>query len=166
VNRYLVAWGPALAGALVLFGLSELRSVPAALEPLTRIPSLLIHVMIYTAFGLTLAWARVRTGEGGLDPERAGRVRTHAPFLGLGIVYGALDEWHQSFVPGRTPSVLDWLADVTGVIIGYGMGLLLLGWVGSSSGTAGTAGETGPGPVSTARGPNPRDARNGSEGNP
>ncbi len=171
MNRHLVTWGPALAWALVLFGLSELRSVPAALEPLTRIPPLLIHVMVYTALGLTLAWARLRTGKGG----RGRGVGRHAPYLALGIVYGALDEWHQGFVPGRTPSVLDWLADVTGVVIGYGVGLLLLGARGGPGGTAGDVageaaggrtGERGPGAVSTARGPDPRDAPSGNQGNP
>jgi VanZ family protein len=29
-------------------------------------------------------------------------------------VYGFSDEFHQSFVPGRDMSLLDWLADVTG----------------------------------------------------
>lgn len=30
--------------------------------------------------------------------------------------YGVLDELHQRMVPGRQPSVLDWLADVVGAI--------------------------------------------------
>lgn len=29
-------------------------------------------------------------------------------------LYGLSDEWHQSFVPGRTASVWDWLADSLG----------------------------------------------------
>lgn len=29
-------------------------------------------------------------------------------------LYGVSDEWHQSFVPGRTASTLDWLADSLG----------------------------------------------------
>ena len=31
--------------------------------------------------------------------------------------YGISDEWHQAFVPGRTPSALDWLADSLGATI-------------------------------------------------
>jgi VanZ family protein len=34
--------------------------------------------------------------------------------LWIGAVYGASDEFHQSFVPGRTPSVDDWFADTLG----------------------------------------------------
>jgi len=36
----------------------------------------------------------------------------------IGVGYGALDEWHQSFVPGRDVSVADWGADIAGMIIG------------------------------------------------
>ena len=32
--------------------------------------------------------------------------------------YGALDEFHQMFVPGRYAEVLDWLADATGSALG------------------------------------------------
>jgi VanZ family protein len=40
------------------------------------------------------------------------------------LVYGTLDEVHQSFVPGRTPDVFDALADGTGAAI-----YLLLLWI-------------------------------------
>ena len=33
-------------------------------------------------------------------------------------VYGATDEWHQSFTPGRGPAVLDWLIDTVSGFIG------------------------------------------------
>ncbi len=29
-------------------------------------------------------------------------------------LYGVSDEWHQSFVPGRSADVMDWLADTSG----------------------------------------------------
>ncbi len=32
-------------------------------------------------------------------------------------LYGLLDEWHQSFVPGRDADVLDWTADTLGATI-------------------------------------------------
>ncbi|MEO5339242.1 MAG: VanZ family protein [Magnetococcus sp. MYC-9] len=41
------------------------------------------------------------------------------------VVYGATDEWHQHFVPGRHADIWDWVADVTGaslfILIRYGM---------------------------------------------
>ena len=39
--------------------------------------------------------------------------------LAVGSAYAALDEWHQSFVPGRNPDIADWLADAAGVAVGY-----------------------------------------------
>ena len=37
--------------------------------------------------------------------------------LVFSILYGALDEFHQLFVPGRSCDIYDWLADVAGVIL-------------------------------------------------
>jgi len=34
--------------------------------------------------------------------------------IGAVALYGAIDEFHQYFVPGRTTSLKDWLADVIG----------------------------------------------------
>jgi VanZ family protein len=31
--------------------------------------------------------------------------------------YGAADEWHQSFVPGRSSEVADWVADTAGAAV-------------------------------------------------
>ena len=35
--------------------------------------------------------------------------------------YGLSDEWHQSFVPGREPSIGDWLADSLGAVMAVWM---------------------------------------------
>ncbi len=37
--------------------------------------------------------------------------------LVFSVLYGALDEVHQLFVPGRSCDIYDWLADVAGVIL-------------------------------------------------
>lgn len=34
---------------------------------------------------------------------------------------GALDEWHQRIVPGRSADPIDWLADVLGASLGVGL---------------------------------------------
>jgi VanZ family protein len=40
--------------------------------------------------------------------------------LAIGAL-GAVDEWHQIVVPGRSADVRDWLADITGALIGVGV---------------------------------------------
>ncbi len=68
----------------------------------------LVHGGLYLILGFALAWGKERTGSG-------------VPVILLllvGVGYGALDEWHQSFVPGRDVSVGDWGANIAGVIIG------------------------------------------------
>ena len=44
----------------------------------------------------------------------------------IGAVYGITDEWHQMYVPGRMPDVVDWLADVAGLVTGYAIAATFL----------------------------------------
>ncbi|MFN7957973.1 MAG: VanZ family protein [Holophagaceae bacterium] len=46
--------------------------------------------------------------------------RRHLLVFGLGLAFGAADEWHQGFVPGRSCELGDWMADA----LGTGLGLL------------------------------------------
>ncbi len=51
--------------------------------------------------------------------------------MGLAALYGASDEWHQSFVPSRTSEMDDWIADVLGsliVVLAYRPLADLLNW--------------------------------------
>lgn len=45
--------------------------------------------------------------------------RRWAPWLAITAVslFGASDEWHQSFVPGRSCEVADWVADTLGAAL-------------------------------------------------
>lgn len=47
--------------------------------------------------------------------------------IGISAVYGATDEFHQSFVVGRSCDFCDWLADVIGASVGAM--ILLMGGV-------------------------------------
>lgn len=75
-----------------------------------------IHVGLYGVLGVLLA--RGRTRSGGTWP--------HAVFVLLGALYGVADELHQGFVPGRSVSLFDWFADVTGVLLGYTVFLIMI----------------------------------------
>ncbi len=104
-----LGWGPAALWAGVLFLLSELQGgddgllwvLPAGADKL-------VHGGLYLILGLLLAWGKARTGFAG----------PAILLLIIGAGYGALDEWHQSFVPGRDVSAGDWMADTAGVALG------------------------------------------------
>jgi VanZ family protein len=49
-----------------------------------------------------------------LDPGAPLRFTASFAVLGLAGLAGALDEWHQSGVPGRDGTLLDWVADLLG----------------------------------------------------
>ena len=102
----LKAWGPAATWAAVLFLLSELpgSTVGGGIE----INDKVVHLGLYAVLGAALAWAGWRWW---------GAFRL--PLILLGMGYGALDEWHQAFVPGRDPSLGDFLADCAGVLLGF-----------------------------------------------
>jgi len=53
------------------------------------------------------------------DLNTKGRFSKWPAWLAVLIVsaFGVTDEWHQSFVPGRSCDVFDWLADTTGAAL-------------------------------------------------
>jgi len=100
-------WGPPIIYMGVIFALS---SMPKPIPALVRLlPSDKVgHFIEYSLLGLLLGRALgTRTV--------AGQV---AGTLGLGGLYGLSDEWHQSFVPGRTADVIDWCVDLLGLLLG------------------------------------------------
>jgi VanZ family protein len=103
VRRRLVAWLPALAWATLIFLLSSRPALPAPdLVGLDK----LAHFAVYAVLGVLLSHAGLRTAV------------PSGWLIALGVLYGASDEWHQFFVPGRTPEFADWVADACGVVAG------------------------------------------------
>jgi VanZ family protein len=47
--------------------------------------------------------------------------------IAIATVYGAVDEWHQQFIPGRSIEFADWVADSLGAVTGAFMMALFLG---------------------------------------
>ncbi len=81
------------------------------------------HFVGYVLLGSLLARA--------LADARAEQLTT--PVAGLAwigsAIYGASDEFHQSFVPGRTPDVNDWLVDIAGAAVAVIGSRLLAAWL-------------------------------------
>ena len=67
------------------------------------------HVAVYAALALLLAWA----WSGNWPPRRPSLRSASLVLLAVGLI-AALDEWHQSFVPGRFGRATDVLIDVAG----------------------------------------------------
>ena len=70
------------------------------------------HGVGYMGLGIVIA----RALAGGLPP----RITLRQALVGLALAacYGVTDEYHQSFVEGRSSDMVDWYSDVAGAAIG------------------------------------------------
>ena len=110
LTKQLLAWAPAVIWAALLFFLSSLSEWPGG-SRFVDLPDKVVHGAFYAVLGAALAHGRY---------HGAPRL-PHAALIALGVLYGASDEWHQSFVPGRMASVGDFAADAVGTALGYGV---------------------------------------------
>ncbi|MFQ5679352.1 MAG: VanZ family protein [Gemmatimonadota bacterium] len=113
-----------------LIGILTTLSVPD--EPWRQtLPGLdkLLHFLLYVGLGWFLGRAAWLSG-------RPGPRAVWAALLS-GLLFAALDEWHQAVLPTRDASLADWLADTAGLSVG----LLLYVGRGMQGGGAGVAGE-------------------------
>jgi VanZ family protein len=112
----LVRWAPAVLWAALIFGLSSVSGLPPPPGGLTDKHA---HLIVYAVLCALLVW--------GLT-DRA-PARTTWPIAAaaavLAALYGASDEWHQSFVEGRETSMLDLAADTAGAVLA---GVALRAW--------------------------------------
>lgn len=94
-------WGPVVAYAALIFALSAQASFdfgPRDLWKLVFDFDKVVHACEYAVLALLLCRATNRPAVSWL----------------IALLYGVSDEVHQSFVPGRTATVFDAVADATG----------------------------------------------------
>lgn len=89
----------------VIFYLSHQPDIP--LPQTVSFQDKILHLIAYGVLAATVLWA--------IRP-------TCSPAAGLGVIvfcllYGISDEFHQSFIPGRSPSIYDVFADVFGAFL-------------------------------------------------
>lgn len=103
-------WFPSIAVAGAIFYLSH-QSQPPGDAVLDLVSDCLLHFCAYGILGLCLVW-------GATDRLRR-RLSGKAALLliGTAMLYGLSDEWHQSFIPERTSSLGDWVADSLGAAV-------------------------------------------------
>lgn len=110
MSRRWLAFLPPLVYAAVIFALSSQSRPLPFLPDEFLLHDKLLHALEYAVLGALLV-PSLRLA--GLGPRAALVVAVL-----VGSLYGATDEIHQSFVPGRDAAVLDWVADTLGVALG------------------------------------------------
>jgi VanZ family protein/UDP-2,3-diacylglucosamine pyrophosphatase LpxH len=108
--RYRPSWLLPLAAAAGIFWLSAQSSYPGGVDlppPLDK----LAHAAVFGLLALALDLA-LRISAPGLP-----MYKRHLLVVAAVSLYGATDEWHQAFVPGRDCEVGDWIADTLGAVL-------------------------------------------------
>ena len=106
----LLAWMAALTWMAIIFVVSSIPYLDAGGRGRLRFdPTQIGHLVAFTGLGILVAHA--------LD-SRAVRRRAWWTFV-FCVLYAALDEIHQAWVPGRDPSFSDLTIDAIGSMIGF-----------------------------------------------
>lgn len=92
------------AGAILTVTSIPNPAVPTGFERGDKI----VHVLMYGPLG----FLALRAGWEPRAPWRGVLV-----LLGV-LLFAAVDEWHQSFIPGRAADAADWVADAIGAAVG------------------------------------------------
>ncbi len=102
-------WGPVALLVAYQFWLSSQSTLPS---PGFTFPNMdkVEHAAYFFLMGL-LAWRAGRHGEGW------SRITAFLAVVLGGLLLGILDEFHQSFVPGRALETLDVAADTAGALV-------------------------------------------------
>ena len=115
MNGFLRLWGPVCAYAALIFYMSS-QSHPEDQVPfVTHFSDKVLHAVEYAVLG-ALCYRALHASQ--REPWRRQAILLAVLFTAL---YGISDEIHQSFVPFRESSWLDWVADTIGGTIGAGV---------------------------------------------
>ncbi len=110
IPELLSAWLPPVVYCLVIFNASARPSLPG-MDAFAH-QDKLVHALAYAVMGALFHRALKIT----LPPRF--QALTVALAAGLAALYGLSDEFHQSFVPGRTAAAGDLAADSLGGLVG------------------------------------------------
>lgn len=111
LKAILIYWVPVFIwGGVILF----LSSINGEDLPVVDIPGAdkLAHLADYLIFGALLFRAFLNSG------LNIGLAKAVTLSIILASLFAGFDEWRQSFIPNRTPDMLDFAADFVGLNIG------------------------------------------------
>lgn len=97
---HLSRWGPLVVWSAVIFAFSHVPDLKSGLEydyPLRKVA----HAVEYAVL-----WLAARRA-----------LRSTAGAAAYAVAFAVLDEWHQTFVPGRAGQAADVLIDALGVLV-------------------------------------------------
>ena len=118
MRRLWIGFLPLLTAGTI-FALSHQSQLPGGLE-LPHPLDWLAHGTAYGLLALGLEWS-LREFRPGLPIYKR-----HLAVFALVLLFGASDEWHQSFIPGRDASLLDWMADASGALLALSLDTLAI----------------------------------------
>ena len=105
---------PLLWAGVILFGTSlPAEAVPVQTSKIDKV----LHFSIYTVFAYLLTRQFLYSMP---------RWKAAAFAVVFAVVFGALDEWHQKFIPGRSTELADWNADSLGAVVGAVAGVAFI----------------------------------------
>ena len=99
-------WGPPILYAGLIFWLSSISTLPHIPQNSDKV----IHFIEYSLFTL-LIWRAFGRGKFWFFNSKHALLTTF-----IASAYAASDEFHQFYVPGRSASIYDWIADVAGIL--------------------------------------------------
>lgn len=110
IRRLAICWLPAILWMGVIFYLSA-QSRPLPKTPPTAL-TVVGHLAEYAVLALLLSWGQLGHGR-----RKRNRAWALAISFVVAILYGASDEYHQSFVAGREASWVDLGLDAAGAAV-------------------------------------------------
>jgi VanZ family protein len=112
MKQFCLYWLPVLFLATVIFVQSSFPS--PKIMPSFPFADKLLHGLVYGVLAALCYRALRRTG----PMADRGMIMLALTAIAMATLYGASDEWHQSFIAERTADRFDLLADFIGSIIG------------------------------------------------
>ena len=101
-------WGPVVLLMGLIFSVSAMPHPPKVLG---EMPDVIAHGLAYAVLGALVVRALADARWSGV---------TFGLAVGAAVIataYGVSDEFHQRFVPGRTPDVRDVMVDMVGAVV-------------------------------------------------
>jgi VanZ family protein len=114
----MLLWLPSIVYMVAIFivsSISDVGPMPGGVSDKS------LHMLSYAVLGVLLLGPLAGGGLSGVSWKRAFAA------IALATLYGVSDEFHQSFVPGRSSEILDVVADAIGAASGVALVGLLAG---------------------------------------